>query len=172
MYNRNIVNQLYFNKNIYWEGKCMLTCAQNHRNDTVRISQLVPACVFLFSPGQWKLCSHCLKCSFPRLPASSYIQERALGRCGRWPVEEAGGGPWQGVFPVIGWKLCSQGGEGPTCSQRGGPELTGASPASLSRHPTARAAVYSQGRASLHPGPLREHMLHQTSPQSPDSIRE
>lgn len=52
----------------------MLTCAQNHRNDTVRISQLVPTCVFLFSPGQWKLCSHCLKCSFPRLPAFSYIQ--------------------------------------------------------------------------------------------------
>ena len=34
----------------------MLTWAQNHGNDTIRISQLVPTCVFSL-PGQWKLCS-------------------------------------------------------------------------------------------------------------------
>lgn len=68
----------------------MLTCAQNHRNDTVRIAQLVPTCVFLFSPGQWKLCSHCLKCSFPRLPASSYIQG-VRASAGQTPVVASGG---------------------------------------------------------------------------------
>ena len=148
-------------------------CTESQKRHSSDLTAHARVCIFVFT-GQWKLCSHCLKCPFPVSPPppTSRASERALGRRGRWPVEEAGGGPWQGVFPVIGWKLCSQGGEGPTCSQRGGPELTGASPASLSRHPTARAAVYSQGRASLHPGPLREHMLHQTSPKSPDSIRE
>ena len=87
-------------------------------------------------------------------------------------MQEGGDRPWPRVFPVIRWKLGSGGDEGPTCSEQGDAELTGASPASLSRHPTAWAGVCPWGRASLPQGPLREHMLHQTSPKSPDPIRE
>ena len=76
----------------------MLTCAQNHRNDTIRVSQLVHECVFLSSPGRWKLCSHCLKCSFPRLPAS-YIQGVGVS----WA--DAGSGRWRKQATGLG-RVC------------------------------------------------------------------
>ena len=136
----------------------MLTWAQNHGNDTVRISQLVPACVFLFSPGQWKLCSlsEVFLSPSPPHPNPGCRSER-WANAGGWPVQEGGDWPWPRVFPVIRWKLGSGGGEGPTSSEQGDAELTGASPASLSRHPTAWAGVYPWGNKPASGASARAH---------------
>lgn len=123
----------------------MLTCAQNHRNNTIRISQLMHECRILSSPGRWKLCSHCLKCSFSPSP-------RLLHPGCRSELGDAGSGQWRkqatGVFPVAGSIMLPR--PWSDLLNRGGPKLTGPLPALPVQTPHGSGCCVFTWKASLH----------------------